>query len=146
MAIGFSGKSTSLHRCVWITELQPKKFHIAVLDVSVHGVVTCEYAVNYAIYLLSYVYLRSSRDGSSPKFWKGGIAPISPSSPSPFSSLSETEKYELHIGLYMCEICHQYGCQLCNGLDPATRRNEARRADSGGEILDRGQLAPPHQL
>jgi len=26
-------------------------------------------------------------------------------------------------------------CQLCNGLDPEERRNEARRAESGGGVL-----------
>ena len=37
------------------------------------------------------------------KFWGWGAAlPVSaPSSPSPFSQFSETEKYELHIGLHL---------------------------------------------
>jgi len=39
-----------------------------------------------------------------------------------------------------------YHWQLCNVLDPETRRNEARRPESGDEVLVWGQRAPSHQL
>jgi len=38
------------------------------------------------------------------------------------------------------------GLQLYNALDPKTRRNETRRAESGGGVLVRGQRAAYHQL
>ena len=70
--------------------------------------------------------------------FRGGIAPITPSSPSPFSPFSEIEKFEIY---------RLWGCQLCNVLDPETRRNEIRRAESGrGGVLGRGHRAAPHQL
>jgi len=43
------------------------------------------------------------RGGSSP-YILGGIAPSAPSSPSPFCPFSETEKYQLHIGVHLKSI------------------------------------------
>ena len=46
-----------------------------------------------------------ARSGSSPEILGlGGIAPSAPSSPSPLSPFSETEKYELHIGLHLKSV------------------------------------------
>ena len=71
------------------------------------------------------------RGGSSPKIL-GDIAPVSAFiTESIFSALRDRKK------------C---GCQLCNGLDPETHRNEARRVDSGGGFLGRGSEPSPHQL
>jgi len=67
------------------------------------------------------------------KFWGGGIAPSAPSSPCPFSPFFETEKNTNFMWAYIWNLL--VGCQLCNGLDPETRRNEARRAKVGDVVL-----------
>ena len=71
------------------------------------------------------------------KFY-GALPPSALSSPSPFSLFSKTEQIRTSYRPTF-EICH---CQLCNGLDPETRRNEARRAESWGRVLGRGHQAP----
>ena len=65
-----------------------------------------------------------------------------PSAPS-FSPFSETGKYKLHIGLHLKSIISRVANSVI-GLDPEseTHRNEAGRAESGGEVLGRGQRAP----
>jgi len=56
---------------------------------------------------------------------EGALPPSAPSSRSPFSSFSETKKYELHIGLfYLKFIISRVANSVINGLDPKTRRNE----------------------
>jgi len=86
---------------------------------------------------------RSRRAVLTPKF----IAPVSPFiTESIFSVLRNRKKYELHIGLHLKSIISRVANSVINGLDPETRRNEARRSDRGGGFLGGGSEPPPHQL
>jgi len=92
--------------------------------------------------VVAVIYSLTSRGGSSPKIL--GALPHQPihhrvhflRSPKP-------KRYELHIGLHLKSII---SCQLYNGLDPETRRNEVRRPDSGDGVLEKRQQAPPPPL
>jgi len=54
------------------------------------------------------------------------------------------KKYELHIGLRLKYVISRVANSvICN---PETNRNKARRAESGGGVLDGGSVPHPHQL